>query len=207
MSVNSSDYNFFLENNNIEKKYSNYTLFLDEYVPFHSDSELTKQSPPVCDNIYYNRLNTFFDYIEKNTNTEVIIAAHPSAKYSKDWNPFNKRKIIFNQTMNLIQYSDLVIGHSSTAFTYAILFKKKCIHVLDTSAYTKQFINGIFNFANFTGSFIVDLSKSFNINFNNFKIEYNKYEKFVKQFIREDDVPQKNSFMILLDYLNELEHD
>ena len=204
MSVNSSDYNKYLDERLKTKLYDNYAVFLDEYVPYHVDSELTNQSAPVEDSLYYKRLNIFFENVEKITNTTIIIAAHPSAKYSKLWNPFNGRKIIYNETPNLIQFSDFVIGHSSTAFTFAILFHKKCLFIFDSSCYSKRYINGIISFANYTGGQIVDLKYPFDFKSKKLMINKEKYKDFINKFVREDFVPEKNSFEILIDYLNNL---
>jgi hypothetical protein len=206
LSSNSSDYNKYLEERNKKKAHENYSVFLDEYVPYHADSDLINQPSPVDESLYYNGLNNFFDQFEKRTNTKIIIAAHPSAKYTTSWNPFRGRKIIYNETPNLIQFSEFVLGHSSTAFTFAILFQKKCLFILDSSCYAKRYINGIRNFANFTGSNLVDLNCFLDLNLDRVVVNIIKYKEFTRKFIREDMVPEKNSFDILIECLDKSNH-
>ena len=206
LSLNSSDYNKYLEERNKKIAYENYSVFLDEYVPYHADSDLTNQAPPVNDTLYFNGLNNFFEQFEKKTNTRIIIAAHPSAKYTNSWNPFLGRKIIYNETPNLIQFSEFVLGHSSTAFTFAILFQKKCLFILDSSCYSKRYMFGIRNFANFTGSTLVDLNYSLDLNLDRVAVNIIKYKNFTRKFVREDMVPEKNSFDILIEYIDKLNH-
>jgi hypothetical protein len=206
LSLNSSDYNKYLEMRNCKRSYENYSVFLDEYVPYHADSELTNQSAPVDATLYYKGLNIFFDYFEKKTNTNIIIAAHPSAKYSKTWNPFLDRKIIYNETPNLIQYSEYVIGHSSTAFTFAMLFHKKCLFIFDSSCYAKRYINGINNFAKHTGSCSLDLNYSIDLNLDDVIVNLEKQREFIRKFVRQDIVPEQNSFEILINYLEKLNY-
>ena len=61
---------------------------------------------PYCNKeIYFNEINNFFSQYEKHTGLQIIISAHPRANYNKRENPFNGRKIIIGNTVNLVKKS------------------------------------------------------------------------------------------------------
>ena len=74
---------------------------------------------------YIDRLNRFFDQVEKEHNLPVIIAAHPKAEYDKE--TFNGRPIIKYKTGQLIEHSSLVLSHYSTSVINAILSEKPLV--------------------------------------------------------------------------------
>ena len=78
---------------------------------------------------FYNKLNNFFSYIEKNYNTKIKILASGKFFYKK--NPFNGREIIYNDTIKHISKSKFIIGHSSTALWQSFISKKKLIILAD----------------------------------------------------------------------------
>jgi hypothetical protein len=102
-----------------------YAVFLDVYMPFHSDFEVLGWSK-VEPNAYYSALNRFFEKLEKKYNISIVIAAHPRADYSRS-NPFNYRQIFQGQVPVLVKYADFVISHSSLSQSYAIFNNKPII--------------------------------------------------------------------------------
>ena len=63
---------------------SDYSVFLDQYLPFHTDAKIFKKlNSKVSEEKYFPALNNFFSLFEKNTKTRIIIAAHPKSDYSK----------------------------------------------------------------------------------------------------------------------------
>lgn len=98
-----------------------YAIFLDIYLPFQSDLALVGMQP-VQSAVYYAELNRFFSAIERRHGVEVVIAAHPKAHYVKD--EFQGRKVIAEKTPELVRDAELVICHSSTSISYAVLNRK-----------------------------------------------------------------------------------
>lgn len=72
--------------------------------------------------IFCEKMNGFFDAVERKFDVNVIIAAHPLAEYCND--EFCGRKIIKNGTNQLVKDCDFVISHFSTSLSYAILYEK-----------------------------------------------------------------------------------
>tara|TARA_Y100001970_G_C13951682_1_gene708550 strand:- start:370 stop:879 length:510 start_codon:yes stop_codon:yes gene_type:complete len=79
---------------------------------------------------YIFNLRSFFDLIEKKMNIKIIVAA--SGKYIYDKNPY-KREIIYQKTSELIQHSNVIIGHNSSALNQAIVNKKPTLMIFDST--------------------------------------------------------------------------
>jgi hypothetical protein len=102
----------------------NYCVFVDDYLPHHPDFGIEGGDTldPVA---YYASLNTFFDKIEAQLKTKVVIAAHPKACYEPS--PFKGRFVGVNDTEVLVRNADLVLAHASTAISFAVFHKKTII--------------------------------------------------------------------------------
>ena len=110
---------------------NNYVVFIDDYMPGHSDFVKMKWNFPVSDSTdYYNKINKLFLKIENDLNCEIIIAAHPKAEYSGG--EFNGRKIYFDKTPELVKNCVFSITEGpTTVFGLICLFKKPFLNILD----------------------------------------------------------------------------
>ena len=108
-----------------------YIVYVEESVDSPPDAALFGINNPNNDiKGFYKRLNEVFEKIEHWTKFfKIVIAA--SGKYKYFNNPFNNRKIIYKKTSNLIQYSELVIGHKSLGVEQAIKDFKPLILLKD----------------------------------------------------------------------------
>lgn len=102
-------------------------VFLDEYLPFHPDNASDQVPPPVEPEEYYPLLCNFFNYLEKNYDVRIIIAAHPRSHYESKPDYFEGRTIIRGKTAELVKNSGFVLMHQSFSMNFAILFKKPII--------------------------------------------------------------------------------
>jgi hypothetical protein len=103
-----------------------YAVFLDINLPYHSD--LVSSGYPLIDPVaYYKSLNRFFGLLEQEHGVTVVIAAHPKADY--DATTFNGRQIHRLVTAELVKDADLVVCHTSTALSYAVLNAKPLVFV------------------------------------------------------------------------------
>ncbi|MCH5308507.1 MAG: hypothetical protein J1E58_01510 [Prevotella sp.] len=123
--INHPDYEEFIRHQNLEsEERSPYIVYVDNYFPLHP--EVLQRNPLFKANdmagVFYESLNNYFERIEKEFGCRVIIAAHPSADYSK--NPFGGRKIVYNKTCELIKDSQKVCMHTSNSLSYVIMYDK-----------------------------------------------------------------------------------
>lgn len=123
--VNTVDYDqFLLHKAQICNAKNDYIVFLDQYLPHHPDLSYFNIRT-VAPEPYFKEVNNFFDKLEALTGQKVIIAAHPKAERYKEFNPYNNRLVLFNQSNDLVKGASLVLTHASTAICFAICYKKK----------------------------------------------------------------------------------
>lgn len=105
-----------------------YVVFVDQFLTGHSDFIKTGIKFPIQDKeFYFESLNTLFCNIEKEYDCPVIIAAHPKAEYTGS--EFGNRKIIYNNTDDLIKDAELVIVQYSTCFSMIALYGKAFLNI------------------------------------------------------------------------------
>lgn len=101
-----------------------YCVFIDQGLVYHRDFLDSVHGAPVHADTYFNYLNRFFSHIEHETGLEVIIAGSPRIDYAALPAMFEHRRVITGETLALIAQSELVLMHSSTAVSFAVLFNK-----------------------------------------------------------------------------------
>lgn len=124
ISLNHHDFDIFQENNLSEhttERQEPYAVFLDVMLPYHPDFKRLGSDILRAD-VYYHKLNRFFDKVEKGTGLQVLIAAHPKSAYKDE---FNGRKVIKGKTSKLVADSTLVLTHHSVSMYYAVLYRKQ----------------------------------------------------------------------------------
>lgn len=111
-----------------------YIVFIDGFYPYHPEAFVYSEIENIDEVAfeYYQSMNAFFNYIEKEMHCEVIIAAHPYANYLEH-NPFEGRDIYYGKTAQLIKDSNAVCMHNSNAFSYVALFDKPVAIVTNTA--------------------------------------------------------------------------
>jgi hypothetical protein len=120
------DYDEHLNLLNERKTQENFAVFVDPGGTdmFIFDALLPNARLHLTSEHYYPSLCRFLDYVEKELEIEVVIAAHPKANHIDYPEYFGKRRTLKNQTIRLIQKSKFVISHQSTALSYVVLAKK-----------------------------------------------------------------------------------
>ncbi len=109
-----------------------YCVFIDQGLAYHRDFIGTAQGAPVTAAAYFKDLNQFFTRIERETGLDVIIAGNPRIDYAVLPDMFFGRPVITGETLALIAQSELVLMHSSTAVSFAVIFDKP-IMILKTT--------------------------------------------------------------------------
>ncbi len=103
-----------------------YAVFLDINLPFQSDLSICGL-PAVNAASYFKSLNQWFDLLEKTYNIKIVIAAHPKANYSSE--NFEQRQSYRLLSAELVKDAEIVITHTSTALSYAVLNLKPILFV------------------------------------------------------------------------------
>jgi hypothetical protein len=133
VSVHTLDYDSFLRRGGrlIQERY---IVFIDQYLPHHPDILLLSSGGVNCASNgdieeYYYYLNKFFKKIEKKYKCKVVISAHPRSDYVNKDPIFFKREVVFDNTKELIQYSEFCITYNSTAVNFAVLYQKPIMFI------------------------------------------------------------------------------
>ena len=166
-----------------------YCVFIDQFLPYHPDSIEAGVHFNAED--YFNNMNLLFDFIEKQYDIEVIIAAHPRSNYDLYPDVFEKRTIIKNDTCNLVKDSEFVIYHFSDSLAYVTAFKKPVI-VITTNDINRVMHDSIMRICSLLGTTEVNLDE-FKHDDNkkeiiNSRLSINEeiYEEYIKKYMKKD---------------------
>jgi hypothetical protein len=131
-----------------------YAVFLDINLPHQSDLALCGYLP-IDPATYYKSLNRFFSLLELQHEVTVVVAAHPKADYNAA--TFDGREIHRLVTAELVKDAELVVCHTSTALSYAVLNAKPLVFVYTdgmADAYKNTLIRQMYCQADYLGSSI-----------------------------------------------------
>ncbi len=185
-----------------------YAVFLDQYLPFHTDAILFKKfNPKVSEVKYFPALNEFFSTFEKYTKTKVVIAAHPKSNYDRiGKNVWCGRTFYKDKTYELIKNCSYVFAHQSTSLSYAVILKKPILFLTSNEymksydsftvhSYAKYFKQPLFNIDNFKES---DFKKNLK------KIDQKIYKKYFNDYIKYPGTPNIASNKIFINYFKKI---
>jgi hypothetical protein len=207
------DYDTFIQQDRIIlNKNSNSLVFLDEAGPYHSDFIYSGIKPYVTADKYYSAIDLGLSEIAKSLKLNITIAAHPRSNYEVKKIKY-KNPILEKKTFELIRDADVVVGHNSTAFQWAIIMKKPIIIVttdeIQNELYARNYAKYIHYFATILGKKVLNLSDLSSVN--NLKdylnVDEEKYEKYIETYIKIDGSPEKLSWDIVIENVeNDLLH-
>ena len=175
-------------------------VFLDDNGPNHPDD--IDRNTAFTAETYYRVLNNFFNSLEVKLGMEVIIAPHPRSDYKRTGNPFNGRIISDLTTIQTIKESSVVISHGSTATSFAVLYNKPMLFMLNR-LYPSYSHEGIKNMAKVFHKEPIDISVSdFIIQDSDLIIDSDAYNFYKELYIKESGTPEKKTWDIFADYLD-----
>jgi len=202
------DYDIYLQDKTeLNDSCKNTGVFLDEYLPLHPDYLTLGFEFPIAPDVYYSKICNFFKTLEKNMDTEIVIAAHPRSDYDKLPDYFCGRTIIKGKTAQLVKESSFVIAHDSTSINFAILYRKPIVFI--TTDDLQKLISGPCAFGLFIPAIASALGKiPLNIDhtsgFNRDKeMEINEeaYLRYRNNYIKKTGSPEKPLWEIFCSYL------
>jgi len=204
--AHSYDYDIFLKLKNktsiLQKE--PYAVFLDQCLPFNPGPIFRKEKSLVTPENYYSSLNYFFKNFEDKTGLEVVFAAHPRSRYDL-WSKYlYGRKYYLFKTSELVKNSKIVLLHTSTSISFAILYNKPIIF-LTSNEYKKSFddfrINSYSRTMNSLLFNIDDKDNYSKIPKGNeiFSFDQNKYKQYKDEHIKYSGTPDNYLWNIFLD--------
>lgn len=184
--------------------YKNYCVFLGEPGPHNpNDLKYLDIKDNLVENSYYKTLNNFFFEFEKINKIKIVIASHPKALAKTDSKFFEGRQAFEGVTNELVKHSNCTITFSSVSLSYALLNKKPIFFIYTQS----ELKNKVFEYKKFLhgliGGKLININQydKTNLLFSNNKINLNKYNNFIKNYIsNRSDV--KPNYKIIRDMIN-----
>ncbi len=186
--IHTFDYDLYLDEIKLPYKDKYVAVFLDSMFTMDPEMSMHNIKQRINSKEYFYLLNGFFDYIEKELNIEVIIAAHPRSFYDSLPDCFNGRKCIKGQTIKLIRESYLVMAHYSTAVNFANLFYKPIIFMSSTKMQNTRDGYFIKEMAKWHGKNPVEIDRLENINLKQ-EIYVNReaYKHYKESYIKDEN--------------------
>ena len=162
-----------------------YVVYVEDEISLSPDAALFGMINPNHDiKGTYERINDVFEKIENWTNSKVVIAA--SGKYDYTVNPFKNRQIIYKKTPNLVQHSEIVLGHKSSGLDQALVDHKPILIFKDVG-FTNEKNKKINKFALVYGinsTWTHELTKT-NFEKNNY-VNLVRNKEIINKYLKED---------------------
>ena len=182
-------------------------VFLDEYVPFHPGFLYLGYEFPITPDNYYPKICNFFKTLEKNMNTEIVIAAHPRSDYDNLPDYYCGRTIIKGETARLVKESSFVIAHMSTSINFAVLYEKPILFVtMDDFLILGKYPTGLFisTIASELGKIPINVDQVSEFDWDK-EMEINKeaYLRYRTLYIKKQGTPEKPIWEIFCSYIQQ----
>ena len=179
-----------------------YVLFIDQEQDLTFDHRMNFSKEAYIKSNYWERMEAFFRFIEKKTGMEVIIAGHYRRTNPKI---LKNRKVYFDKTPLLVNYSSIVLTHDSNALSLAVLCKKPIIFLtLDEFKNRSGKSEGIEKISKLLKSIVVNIDENYKKYFkNNYKkVSVKNYESYEKKYITfKNKIKIENMWITILNKL------
>lgn len=178
-----------------------YIVFADIYLGKHPDLQINNKKAYMDNDLYYQKLKTFFTKLEESLRMPVVIAAHPKASYN---NEFGDRLHYTNQSANLIINSKMVLMHSSLSISFALLSNKNIIQFYTNDFFTSDQLSKAYETMHGISKQIN--SSCINIDGNyeprklyNKEVDILKYNSVLQKYFLKDATEERSNFNIVND--------
>lgn len=178
----------------------NFILYLDEGLYCHDDHIYMnfKNSHLSNKNDFIINLKNFFRKVEKKYKMPVYISLYPRFNYKNQKKIFNGFKTFKGNTALLVRNSKLIIGHTSTALDYPVIFEKP-INLIDSLNFNTYLKLNIKNLQTSLKLNLIDLENGVsNLNFEVIKKNYSEYKKL---YIGNDNQKKKSYELIHMKFV------
>ena len=202
--VHSYDYDTYLSVKDLPAAEDQRTgIFLDEYLPFHTDYLYLDLPVKVSADEYYPAVRSFFDHIEKNFQVRIIVAAHPRSHYDEHTDYYGGREMVRGRTAEMVKKAGFVLLHNSTAINYAVLFRKPLIFFttdrVNASVVEDPTIEWL---ASFFGKKAHNLDREVSVNFDEeMRIDEETYSRYKSYYIKKDGTEELPYWQIVANRL------
>lgn len=202
--VHAHDYDTYLKVQGLKRVGSkkDYGVFLDSNLPFHPDYRYSGEIPTCSEEEYFPSLNSFFSKVTEKYGVEILVAAHPTSDVDQYLRFFDRHRIFWGKTADLIHGAKFVINHQSTAINFAILFNKPVIFLTNDAINQSLIGPEITVMAESINKTVINIDKPFDFDLDReMEIDRQAYERYMRDYIKTPDSPDLPLWQIVADYL------
>jgi len=170
----------------------------------HPDNIIQNLGSPVNEFQYYSVLIKFLKKFEIDTGLQIKFAIHPKSRSNNLHNLLKGISLYKENTAELVKNSSMVLLHSSTSLSYAILFKKPAIFLTSNELKKSWIGNRIDNFANIINGQLINMSNDLDKKLDTqslLKIDEGKYKNYLDQYLKVPDSLDIPLWEIVTDYI------
>lgn len=201
------DYDIYLEiKKNITPEPHYGIVFIDQNYCYHPDFDFMREQSQISPEQYFPSICRALKSVANELNTSICVALHPRSTYKNlDNMGFEDITVYQGITPHLIKNCEVIITHDSTILQLAVLFEKPIIFITTHEIENSSIINGsIKTMAKSVGKIPINID----LNLSKFEwrneivINKEKYADYKTKYIKTNGSPEKNSWDILIDYIN-----
>ena len=142
--LNTFDYEIVRKTNLGSRGTSGVIAYIDGLGPLHPDNN-TLESVPLNHTVdtYFSKLRNAFDYVERETGLEVVVAAHPRAQASQLEDKYGKRNVVYGSTSATIRDCRFVLmSYPSSSISMVVALRRPAlvIRLNDEFRYDKRML-------------------------------------------------------------------
>lgn len=160
MLTNTLDYNECLKALKQNERIINeeYCLFIDQFLPFHSDGK--ENNIHIDPDEYYYEIRLFLSSLERILGKKVVIAGHPRGDYEKYAKYYKGFEVFQFCTCRLVKDASIVISHASISLSFVMIFQKKLLLIsTDEMEAIEAINNSLASAGEMTHHRIINISK------------------------------------------------
>jgi len=181
-----------------------YAVFVDQDLCYHPEYVYANLAPYATPESYFPIMRRGLLILGEATGLGLRIAAHPRASYQqRGSNSFEPIPIVYGDTATLIRDCKVVVGHTSTALQYAILFKKPVIFTTTDELESSWLGPYISTFAATLGKNVIDFSGDLeSVDWAaELQVDDDRYAQFRREFIKMDGTANRPLWNIVIERL------
>ena len=190
--THSMDYDVYLNiKNNPNSNQDDYAVFIDEDMVDHSDLFLLNLKPPATAENYYETLKKFLKNFELFSKLKVKIAFHPK-RQKKIPNQLKEFEYTFGNTAEFVKNSKIVLAHSSTSISFAVLYNKPVIFLTSDEIEKSWQQSRIKKFSETLNGQLLNMNDDIKENLKVeklFGIDDTKYRNYLNQYLKVPNSP------------------
>jgi len=202
----SYDYETFIVSKNSNQKNSvdSYAVFLDEELPSHRDYEILGLKSPITEQDYYPAMKSFFLKYTSINKLKVKIAGHPRSNLNKlkeNWDGF---EVIQGNTNELVAGCKVVMAHTSTSVSFAILYAKPII-MLTNNQIANSWIGPLIKYKKkLLGVDLINIDKCSvkKMNIQRHPYSLSKYNSYINMYLKKDESNNNPMWKTFSEYLD-----